>query len=162
MRGVMETRWIRVGMQGIRVRMPEIRVGMRALIGVGNAGNAGIQVGNAGNQANSLWESSCLLLRLNSRSARGAFRHPAFMGSCPTTSPTFFVLSTKWMGELLCIWSYRRPGSAEGKMGYFPWLVSCRLIRLNLGVWWGREKMFCAATGKGNMSRVILGLWLWD
>ena len=41
-------------MQGIRVRMPEIRVGMRALIGVGNAGNAGIQVGNAGNQANSL------------------------------------------------------------------------------------------------------------
>ena len=25
-------------------------------------------------------------------------------------------------------------------MGYFPWLVSCRLIRLNPEVWWDREK----------------------
>ena len=25
-------------------------------------------------------------------------------------------------------------------MGYFSWLVSCRLIQLNLGVGWGREK----------------------
>ena len=80
--------------------------GGNAGIGVGNAGNAGIQVGNAGNQANSLWESSCLLLRLNSRSTKGAFHHPDFMGSCPTTSHTFFVLSTKWMSELLCIRSY--------------------------------------------------------
>ena len=52
--------------------------------------------------------------------------------------------------------------SRERKMDYFPWLVSCRLIRLNLGVGWGREKMSCAVTGKENMSRVSLGQWLYD
>ena len=35
-------------MQGIRVRMPEIRVGMRALIGVGNAGMQGFKLGMRG------------------------------------------------------------------------------------------------------------------
>ena len=34
----------------------------------------------------------------------------------------------------------RRPGSGERKMGYFSWLISCRLILLNPGVWRGREK----------------------
>ena len=57
------------------------------------------QGGNAGNQGDSLRESSCLLLRLKSRSARGAFHHPAFMGSCPTISHTYFALSTKWMSS---------------------------------------------------------------
>ena len=33
-------------------------------------------------------ESFCLLLRLKSRSARGASRHSAFMGSSPTFSHT--------------------------------------------------------------------------
>ena len=48
-------------------------------------------------------------------------------------------------------------------MGYFPWLVSCRLIRLNPGGVVGqRKKMSCAATGKRNMSRINLGLWLLD
>ena len=44
----------------------------------------------------------------------------------------------------------------------FPWLVSCRLIRLNLR-WGGAEKkMSGAVTGKENRSRVSLGLWLKD
>ena len=47
-------------------------------------------------------------------------------------------------------------------MGCIPWLVSDRLIRLNPGMWWTKKKMSCAATGKGNMSRVSLELWLWD
>ena len=63
----------------------------------GNAGNKG---GNAGTQGDSLQESSCLLLRLKSWSARGAFHHPAFMDSCPTISHTYFALSTKWMSSL--------------------------------------------------------------
>ena len=57
--------------------------------------NLGNQSGNAENQGNSLGESSCLLLRLKSRSARVAFHHAAFMGSCPTISYTFFALFTK-------------------------------------------------------------------
>ena len=76
----------------------------------GNVGNQGgnrrklgenvwNQGGNAANQGDSLWESSCLLLRLKSRSARGAFHHPAFMGSYPTISHTYFTFSTKWMGS---------------------------------------------------------------
>ena len=56
----------------------------------------------------------------------------------------------------------RRPGSGEKKMGHFPSLVSCRLIRLNPRVWWAEKKMSYAVTGKGNMSKVSLGLWLWD
>ena len=70
---------------------------------VGNAGNQDGNVvnqgGNTGNQGDSLWESSCLLLRLKSRSARGGFHHPAFMGSCLTISHTYFTLSTKWMSS---------------------------------------------------------------
>ena len=67
--------------------------GMRGMQGIGvNVVNGG---GNAGNQGGSLGESSCLLLRLKSRSVRRAFHHPAFMGSCPTISHTFFALSTK-------------------------------------------------------------------
>ena len=27
---------------------------------------------------------------------------------------------------------------------------------------WAEKKISCAAVGKGNMSRVSLGLWLWD
>ena len=63
----------------------------------GNAGNqsenAGNQGGNAGNEdenaenrGDSLLESFCLLLRLKSRTARGASHQPAFMGSCLTIS----------------------------------------------------------------------------
>ena len=59
--------------------------------GGGNAGNPGNQGRNAGNQGDSNRESSCLLLRLKSRSVRGAFYHPALM------SHTLFALSTKWM-----------------------------------------------------------------
>ena len=59
--------------------------------GGGNAWNPGNQGRSAGNQDDSLWESSCLLLRLKSWSARGAFHHPALM------SHTLFALSTKWM-----------------------------------------------------------------
>ena len=47
-----------------------------------NAENVGNQGGNAGNQVGSLRESSCLLLWLISRSARGTSHQPAFMGSC--------------------------------------------------------------------------------
>ena len=65
--------------------------GMRMTHG-GNAGNGG---GNAGDQGDSLRESSCLLLRLKSRSARGVFPDPAFMDSCKTISHTFLALSTK-------------------------------------------------------------------
>ena len=65
------------GNVGIKVGMREIKVGMR-----------GIRV--------ILCENLCLLLRLKSRSARGAFHHPTFMGSCPTISHTYFALSTKW------------------------------------------------------------------
>ena len=43
----------------------------------------------------------------------------------------------------------RRPGSAEGKMGYFPWLVSCRLIRLNLGCGGAEKKCFVQRLGRG-------------
>ena len=75
-----------LGMQGIRVRMQEIRVGMR---------------GMRGNEGDSSRVSSCLLLRLKSRSVRGEFHHLAFMGSWPTLSHTFFVLSTKWMSSPL-------------------------------------------------------------
>ena len=60
----------------------------------GNAGNqgrnAGNQGGNAGNQSDSLWKSSCLLLRLKSWIARGAFHHPAFMGNCETIGHTIY------------------------------------------------------------------------
>ena len=72
---------IRVGIRGmgvgmLRIRgMWEIRVGMWG-IGVGmwgiRVGMSGIGVG-MGNQGDSLWELSCLLLRLKFRSARGAF-----------------------------------------------------------------------------------------
>ena len=62
-------------------------------------GNAENQGKNAGNQSDSLWESSWLLLRLNSRSARGAFHHPALIGSCPTISHMYFALPTKWMSS---------------------------------------------------------------
>ena len=56
----------------------------------------------------------------------------------------------------------RHPGSEERKISYFKWLVSCTLIRLNLGMLRGEKKMSRAATGKANMSRASLGLWLWD
>ena len=96
----MGTRGIRVGTRGIRVGTWWIKVGMWGDQG-GNAGsggrNAGNGGGNAGNHGDFLWESLCLLLRLKSRSSRGAFHHSAFMGSCPTISHTFFALSTKWM-----------------------------------------------------------------
>ena len=83
-----------VGNQGGNARNQSGNVGNEG----GNVGNqcenAGNQGGNAGNQCDSLWESSCLLLRLISRSARGAFHHPALMDSCPTSSHRFFALST--------------------------------------------------------------------
>ena len=59
-------------------------------------GNARNQGGNEGNQCDSSWEPSCLLLWLKSQSARGAFHHPAFIGSYPIVSHKFFALSTKW------------------------------------------------------------------
>ena len=62
---------------------------------VNHDGNTGTGGGNAGDQGDSLRESSCLLLRLKSRSARGVFPDPAFMDSCKTISHTFLALSTK-------------------------------------------------------------------
>ena len=59
---------IRVGMWGIGVGMWGIGVGMWGI----RVGMSGIGVG-MGNQGDSLWELSCLLLRLKFRSARGAF-----------------------------------------------------------------------------------------
>ena len=76
-------------------------LGGNAENGGGNIGNAGNQGGNAGNEGDSSRVSSCLLLRLKSRSVRGAFHHLAFMGSWPTLSHTFFALSTKWMSSPL-------------------------------------------------------------
>ena len=35
-------------------------------------------------------------------------------------------------------------------MGYFPWLVSCRLIRLNPGVRWGRDKNVLCSDWEGE------------
>ena len=81
--------------------------------GCGNAGNrggnTGNQGGNAGNQSDSLWEFLCLLLRLKPRCVRGAFHHPAFIVSCPTSSHTYFFLiyqvddfSFKEMRTFLC------------------------------------------------------------
>ena len=98
---------IRVGKQGIRVGMWGIKVGMQGMAWewwkcrecgewVGNAGNQGE---NAGNHGDSSWESSCLSLRLKSRSVRGAFHPPGVMGSWPTISHTPFALSTKWMSS---------------------------------------------------------------
>ena len=40
--------------------------------------------------------------------------------------------------------------SRERKMDNFPWLVSCRLIRLNLGVGWGREKNVLCSDWEGE------------
>ena len=67
-----------------------IRVGIRG-IGVGMQGN---RVG--------IWGISVILfenLRLKSRSAKGAFHHPAFKSSRPTISHTLFALSTNWMSS---------------------------------------------------------------
>ena len=73
-----------------------VKVGMRNRErNEGNDGNAWSQGGNAGNQGDSLLECSCLLLRLKSQSARRAFQHSAFMGSCSTIIQTYLVLSTK-------------------------------------------------------------------
>ena len=69
-----------MGTRGVRVGMREVRVGMRGIWVI-------------------LRENLCLLLRLKSRSLRGAFHHPDFIGSCPTISYTIFALSTKWMSS---------------------------------------------------------------
>ena len=45
-------------------------------------------------------EWSCIFLRINSRMARGASHHPAFMGNCPTISHTFSAISTQCMNLL--------------------------------------------------------------
>ena len=93
------TRGIRVGTWGITVGTRGIKVGMWGIgVGIlGMRGMWGIRVGMQGNQGDSLWESSCSLLWLKSRSARGAFHHPAFMGTCPTISHTYLALPTKWI-----------------------------------------------------------------
>ena len=61
-----------------------------------NAGNQGAnarnQGGNAGNQGDSLWESSCLLLRLKSRRARGSISPSSIYGQL-SISHTFFCLA---------------------------------------------------------------------
>ena len=85
----MGTRGIRVKTRGITVQMREIRVGMRGIRvgmrGIG-VGMQGIGVGMRGIR---------VILCENLRSARGAFHHSVFMGSCPTTSHTYFALSNK-------------------------------------------------------------------
>ena len=100
------TRGIRVGKQGIRVGMWGIKVGMQGMAWewwecreCGEwGGNAGNQGENAGNHGDSSWESSCLLLRLKSRSVRGAFHPPGVMGSWPTISHTFLpCLPSGWV-----------------------------------------------------------------
>ena len=50
----------------------------------------------------------------------------------------------------------RRPGSGERKIGYFPWLASCRLIQLNTRVWWDREKCLVQPLGTGICPESIL------
>ena len=93
MRGMMGTRGITVGKRGIKVRMRGMGWECWECGECGESGwECGNRGGNAGNQCDSLWESSCLLLRLKSQSGRGAFHHSAFMGSCPTISHTYFVL----------------------------------------------------------------------
>ena len=59
----------------------------------------------------------------------------------------------------------KRPGSEERKMGYFPWLVSSRLIWLSPGVYWGIEENVLCRNWEGNVQgqswTVIMGLnWL--
>ena len=53
--------------------------------------------------------STCLLLRVKLRSARGASHHPNFMGNCARAqiiSRRFpIVLSTHWMKEMRCEFS---------------------------------------------------------
>ena len=39
----------------------------------------------------------CILLRLKSRSVRGALHHQIFMGNCPAIGHTFLALSIQWM-----------------------------------------------------------------
>ena len=41
--------------------------------------------------------TSSILLRLKSRSTKGAPHHSAFIGSCPATSHLFLALATQWM-----------------------------------------------------------------
>ena len=53
-------------------------------------------------------------------------------------------------------WEFRRPGSREKRMGYFSWLVSCRLIRLNPGAWWGREECLAQRLGRGICAESVL------
>ena len=47
-------------------------------------------------------------------------------------------------------------GRGEGKMGYFSWLVSCRLIRLNPRAWWGREKYLVQGLSRGICPESVL------
>ena len=103
--------------------MGEIRVGMQGM-GGGNTGNQG---GNAGNQGDYLWESLCLFFRLKSCSVRGPFHLPTFMGSCPTISHTFFVLSTKWMRSRSRKWG--RGISPRFHILVFAWCESGKLGR---------------------------------
>ena len=71
----------------------------RAVLGIvgnagGNAGNGGENAGNAGGNAGN-WDGNVVFIALAKiSSARLAFHHPIFMGSCPTISHTFFALST--------------------------------------------------------------------
>ena len=50
----------------------------------------------------------------------------------------------------------RHPGSGEREMGYFSWLVSCRLIWLNLMARLGKEKCVMQRMGKGICPRAVL------
>ena len=90
-------------------------------------GNAGNQGGNAGNQGDYLWESLCLFFWLKSCSVRGPFHLPTFMGSCPTISHTFFVLSTKWMRSRSRKWG--RGISPRFHILVFAWCESGKLGR---------------------------------
>ena len=71
----------------------------------------------------------CLLLRLNSRSARGASHHPVFMGNCPTISRTFFSpiysVDEFYLREMR-VWSQSKISSYV----FFIWCESSLLLRL--------------------------------
>ena len=41
-------------------------------------------------------------------------------------------------------------------MGYFPWLVSCGLIWLDIRAWWSREKCLVQRLGRGMCPVSIL------
>ena len=69
-------------------------------------------------------EMKCLLLRLKSLSARGASRHPAFMGSCPTLSHrcvNFIILVDEFFFIFSVLVSLKDMRTRRGSVIYCVW-----------------------------------------